>query len=463
MIFSFDKDFQLSLMRMLLEDNNFTYQVKDHLDKSYFTVPALSWMWSQCLNYFACYQKFPTIRVLKELASKLEPSISITYLAIIDQVCSSDLKDEEWLRERVFDFVKRNLFVKAFTDTQLLYNSGKQDRAYDLMMGELEKIVSVKSQDNDRSWICDTLPERHSNRLSEEAKGDVILTGMPWLDKVLDGGLGLGELGIWLGGKNSGKSTMLINHGVSGVRLANVNVLHILLEGSLKQLETRYDSAFSNELYNNIKNGNMENYTALFNEYQQFKSRLVGKCFTDGWSINIVDIDNEIKELWRTKGWKPKLIIIDYCDLLSCRGSAFDETAKQRDAVRDIKTLAAKGPYGIWSASQGQRPNHDEDAPFILKSKNMAGAYEKVRIADFLGSINLTPAERAQKMCRLYAEYYRDNAADFITTVRCDFSRMCFQEEYGLMSPSQPGLVPGPLHQGEMNLSKPKRGRKSNA
>jgi len=458
MIFSFDKNFQFSLIRCLLEDSAFTYQVKDFIDKNYFTVPALGWIWHSCLNYYSVYQTFPTIRVLKELASKLEPSIATVYLAAIDQIGSADKKDEDWLRDKVYDFVKRNLFVKAFSKTQVLYNEGKTDQSYDFMMEELEKIAAVKSSVIDRSWICDTLPDRQSNRLSGESKEDIILTGMSWLDKVLNGGLGLGELGIWIGGKNSGKSTLLVNHGVSAIRLANVNVLHILLEGSLKQLETRYDSAFSNELYNSIKNGEMQNYTNLFNEYQQFKKKLVGRSFTDGWNFNIIDIDNEIKALKRDEGWVPQLIILDYGDLLYCRGSYRTETDKQKDAFHDIKTLAGKG-YAIWTASQAQRPNQDNDLPTILKSKDIANCYEKVRIADFIGSINWTPAERQAKVCRLYAEFYRDNEADFISAVKCDFARMSFTEEIGLMSPSLPGLLPGPPQQVPIDLPK-RRGRK---
>lgn len=445
---------------MLLEDNAFTYQVKEFLNKSYFTVPALSWVWSSCLNYFSCYQTFPTTRVLKELAAKLEPTISVVYLAAIDQIGSADQKDEAWLRDKVYDFVKRNLFVKAFSQTQVLYNEGKTEQSYDFMMAELEKIVSVKSQVIDRSWICDSLPDRQARRLCEDHKSNVILTGMPWLDKILDGGLGLGELGIWVGGKNSGKSTLLINHGVAAVRLANVNVLHILLEGSMKQLETRYDAAFSNELYNRIKYGAMENYSVLWEEYQQFKHRLVGRSFTDGWDVNVLDIDNEIKSLKREEGWAPQMLIIDYGDLMGCRGSARSEQEKQQYAFRDLKTLAQKGPYSTWTACQAQRPDSDNDMPTILKSRKIASCYEKVRIADFLGTINWTPAEREANVCRLYAEYYRDNAADSISVVKCDFSRMLFTEEMGLMSPSLPGLVPGPVYQTEIPAPK-RRGRKA--
>ena len=54
----------------------------------------------------------------------------------------------------------------------------------------------------------------------------------------------------------------------------------------------------------------------------------------------------------------------------------------------------------------------------------MADSYDKVRVCDFIGSVNQTLTERSQNLIRLYAELYRDNAANWVQRMRADFSQM---------------------------------------
>ena len=71
----------------------------------------------------------------------------------------------------------------------------------------------------------------------------------------------------------------------------------------------------------------------------------------------------------------------------------------------------------------------------MIRSRDIADAYAKVRVADFIGSINATVEEKKLKVARLLAEYYRDNEAEQTAVVRADFSRMLIKEEAGLFSP----------------------------
>ena len=61
-----------------------------------------------------------------------------------------------------------------------------------------------------------------------------------------------------------------------------------------------------------------------------------------------------------------------------------------------------------------------------------------MKVADFVGSINQTRAEKGQRIMRLYAELYRDNAADVAGTVRADMAKMQIRHEDGLVSVDAP-------------------------
>jgi hypothetical protein len=231
---------------------------------------------------------------------------------------------------------------------------------------------------------------------------------------------------------------MLVNLGIAGARLAYKNVLHCVFEGSRRQVVNRYDAAFSDELYSRVKAGEItdKKYELMLSEYRMLASKLVVRAFTERWDYSVVDVHEEIRALKREHGWSPELVIVDYGDLLRGRESHYNtETEKQRAAYRDLKSLANRG-YGVWSATQSKRPKEgDENRPRWIRSRDVADCYDKIRVSDFGGSINLTLEEKNLGIARLLYEYYRDNEAESSIVVRADFSKMLIREEPGYDQP----------------------------
>jgi hypothetical protein len=245
--FPFGPEFQTSLFRLLLDDTKLSHVIGPYLEPGYFESEPLAWGWAFCLRYQAKYSCMPGLRVLLQEARGLDPRIRPLYTAVIDSVSSISMRDEEWLRDQVVEFIRRNIFVRVHRETQQLYNAGRENDAYELMIERMDRVEQMRrtvTEAVDRSWLCAELPARQSKRLGQDGRGDAIPTGLRWLDKILDGGLHLGELGIWIAEPKSGKTTMLIQHGVAGVRLGGKNVLHCVFEGSLNQTATRYDGIF---------------------------------------------------------------------------------------------------------------------------------------------------------------------------------------------------------------------------
>jgi len=429
----------MSLLRLLCEDHHFTSVLSKYLKPQFFDSEVLGWIYESIMRHRDQYGTTPTVRVVLEQTRSLEASVRPLYTAVVERVMVADLRDEEWLRNKVMDFIKRNIFVAAYSEVRTKFNRGDTDEAYDFMMGQMDEVQSVRWAVVDQEWLAEEVGDRQSMRLGMEAGADCVPTGFPWLDKILDGGLSLGELGIWIADAKGGKSTMLINLGKSAARVGWKNVWHGVFEGSRQQVAARYDASFSEELYRHVKTGDIDSkrYSALYNEMQILRGKMVVRGFTEEWNYSVADIHSALRELKQVNNWVPDLVIIDYGDLLNGRESHYaSETAKQRSAFRDMKTLANKG-YAVWTASQAQRPKEgDDDKPFLLKARQIADCYDKVRVADFLGSLNQTNAERDAKVMRLFAELYRDNEANQMTVVRADFSRALIKAESGLASPS---------------------------
>ncbi len=437
----FDTEYQKALLRLLCEDDGFAHVVIEYLEPHYFENEVLKWAFAYCQRHREQYGTMPALGVLKQQTNGMDPRLRPVYAAFIEQVQEAPMRDEQWMRDAVVDFVKRSIFVQTYGETRQLYNTGKVEEAYDLMMERMERIMKTGWEPVDRAFYFEELPARHSRRLREDPSANAVTTGLSWLDNILVGGLSLGELGIWIAYAKGGKSAKLVNHGIAAARGQMREVLHIVLEGSRQQVENRYDAAFMDELYHVVKAGGLsaEKYSRTYQEFQFLQRKLVLRGFLEHWEYSVLDIVDELDALKRQYGWKPSLIIVDYGDLLGGRKKSYrTETDKQKAVFRDLKKIAERG-YAVWTASQAQRPDKGaEDKAHYIYARQIADCYEKVRVADFIGSINATQAEKDEKMARLFAELYRDNEAGQSLLVRADFTKMTIKEEPGLVSPSMP-------------------------
>lgn len=436
--FPFGIEFQMTLFRMLIEDDGFAVTVAPYVRPFYFENQILAWSWAFCQAYRDQYGAVPGFPVLFHQVYQMDRASREVYAATLDATRQASLQDTTWLKDQVLDFIKRNIFVRNFHDTRELFNSGKVSEAYDHAMRELEELHRISWENKDRSWTYGDFELRETRRASTDFEGENIVTGFPWLDTILDGGLSKGEVGNWLAYPKVGKTTMLIQHGRAATSLGWKKVYHAVFEGSRDLVENRYDSSFAGEMYNRVKRGDMDvqKFEMVRRQYDMMRDLLVVEGFTDRWDYTVQDISNALKDLRVNYGWVPDLVIIDYGDLLNGRHQPYrDRLANEIDAFRDIKSLANRG-YGVWTASQAQRPkeNTHQKSDFLM-TRQIAGVYEKVRICDFLGTLNQTVDEKRHKVMRLYAEIYRDNAAGTDLTVASDLSVMRIEQIAGLVNP----------------------------
>lgn len=417
-----------------------------HLKPGFFENEVHGWAFQRMEEYRVRYEGVPPMRLVIEQTRSLDLRAREFFRLTLERVLEADLSAERWLRDTVTDFIKRHLFVAAFHESRNFFNTGNVAQSYEVMYRAMDRIFHTQWESVDRSFFFEELPQRMAVRMGSDLHSDAVPTGIPELDHVLGGGLKKGELGIWVAYPKRGKSTMLVNLGAQAVRRADARVLHYVLEGSRKMVENRYDAVFAQEEYSRIKDGSLstEAWQRLQYEYQAYRSKLVIRGLTERWTYSVADLQEEIRELKHRFGWVPDQLVVDYGDLLRAREEHLrTETEVQRAAFRDLKTLANRG-YSLWSASQAQRPKDDiEVSTEVLQARKVADCYDKVRVADFLGSINQTQEEREAKQARLFAELYRDNAAGTLILVYADFKKMTIASAHAFGSMAPVGAVAG--------------------
>lgn len=443
--FPFDAEYQKALLRLLCEDKMFAEQVSKYLRPEHFENGILVWAWGTALRYKQQYGFTPSLRMLQNEARRaIDPRMQQLYTVMLEQVAQAPLSDEAWLRDSVLDFIRRNVFVSAFAETRELFNAGRVEESYRHMYDRLEAVFQLNLGSVERSWLGRDFATRTAEIRNGDPFSDVVPTQFPWLNDILGGGLRLGEGGCWIAYAKGGKSAMLLNMGVAAGISAR-RALHIVLEGSLRQTCARYDASFSGLLYNDVKAGRISDtdFLKMQERYKGMRDLIVVRSFTDRWDVTARDIETELKDLRDHHGWVPQLIIVDYGDLLRSRHSATSEYEHQKGGFRDMKSLANRG-YALWTAAQAQRPKEgDEYKPHVIHARQIADCFEKVRIFDFLGSINCTVSEAQAKVCRVFAELYRDNAANKLMAARADFAKMYIWHEDGLVSPAMGNSMTG--------------------
>lgn len=437
----FDGDFQRLLFRLLVEDDAFAAAMAPYLRPTYFDAAPLRWGWERAQKHLEHYGVTPSLKVLVHEARQLDPQTGPAHAAALESLSLVPVRDEQWLRDATLDFVRRSIFTRAVQDSIKLYNAGRVVESYDRMQERMDELYRVTSVNVDRSWFYESLGRREAKRSMRKPSEEAVATGMPWLDAVFNGvGPVRGEFGLWIADAKVGKTTMLVNHGRVATTVSFKRTLHIVLEAGREMIENRYDSSITGELYSMVKWGKMdaEAYARASELYKHLRGLLVVRGMVDGYDYTIEDIDAELRDLRRSNGWVADCVIVDYGDLLSGRGGRRMYRSKfesEEQASRDLKSLANRG-YVVWSAAQVQRPKEDQDKPGLIKARQIAGVYDKVRVADFIGSLNQTTAEKDAGIMRVYAEVYRDNPADKWRSVRYDPARMMIRAEEGLVSPS---------------------------
>jgi len=428
-VFPFGVEFQRSLLRMLAENAAFATTVMPHLEPSFFENEVLSWVYAQMLAYQQKYEAIPPLKVVKELVRQLAPEAREYFVHAIEIIAQADLRAEEWLRDQTVDFVRRNIFTEAYRTSREFYNQGETDKAYDVMMQAMDRVYNLEFYDADRSFFFEEFAQRQADRLASDPLLDSFSTGFPEVDQVLHGGLSIGELGVWGARAKRGKSTLLLNLGAQAIRRTEANVLHLVYEGSRPLIETRYDTFFAQESFYDVMAGNLpkETLERVQFDYRMFADRLVVRGFTREWNYTADTIAREMQELHRARNWKPSLVIVDYGDLLRSR-ETYHRTEEQHQsaAFQDLKTLANRG-YAVWTATQGTRPSKEDDddvAETVMKVADYSWSWNKVKVADFLGTINQSREEEERKQARLYCEEYRANKAHLLVTIHADFDKM---------------------------------------
>tara|TARA_R110002020_G_scaffold27266_11_gene87967 strand:+ start:1471 stop:2826 length:1356 start_codon:yes stop_codon:yes gene_type:complete len=431
----FGSPFQRQLIRAMLDDPGLKALVGRFIAAGQlgWTDPASLWGWQVIGS-----DDNPSMLKLQTELRRLDHEDPARVGASVIVESDSDIRDTEYVRQSIVEWARRQTFMLGFGEAREAWNGGDHESAMRMMMGRIEEMNQIRFGNADRGWFFEELGDRQFRRQSEDRAAVSHPIGIDKIDRAMGGGLSPGELEVVMAYSGIGKTFWCVQRGFTTARRRK-RCLHFVLEGGRGKTEDRYEARFADSLYRDVKTGNLnaQVMATMQREYRLLKQNLVIRGFgdLDSWRATYDDLLAELKELRSAHGWVPDMIVVDYGDLLWAGTEGESEYMRQKYAFRQLKALAERVEfrghhgYAVCSPTQAQRPDKGADKrEHVLRPRDVADCYEKVRVSDIIISLNRTEREKEHELARVYLGKYRDAEDGVCVRVRTAYTKGGFSD-----------------------------------
>ena len=427
----YGKQFQESLVQMIMEDRPFADQIEEVLDTSFFELKYLRVFVTKLFNYRKKYNVHPTSKILAAvLRTELENHNDALQKQVRDyfaRICISSVQDEKYIKETSLDFCKKQKLKEALmTSVDLIQNS-----SYDEVRRVIDNALNLGTDNNFGHDFLKDFELRY-----EIKARNPVTTGWPKVDSLMKKGLGSGELGVVIAPTGAGKSMALVHLGSHAIR-AGKNIIHYTLELSEAATGQRYDSCLSQVPLSNLftrKEEVLENISDLEG------SLIIKEYPTKTASCNTIKA--HIEKL-KKRNQKIDMIIVDYADLLRPTSNFREKRDELGSIYEDLRAIAQENKCPLWTASQTNRAGLNAE---VVTMESISEAFNKCYVADFICSISRTIRDKNANTARLFIAKNRNGPDGLVFPMFMDTSTVQLKVLAEATAPSiTPSMSPGDL------------------
>jgi len=366
---SYGYSFQIKVITALLTDRMFIQQISDILLPTYFESEANNWIVDNILEYNKEYKTSPTLEVMKVKIEAVEHDV--LKQQIIDHLKDAwkftEATDLQFIKEQALDFCKNQEIKKAILSSVDLLKHSR----YDDIKAKIDDALKAGGDKDIGHDYMSSIEERYTDAVRDTKE-------TPWevINELTDGGLGKGELAVFVAPAGIGKSWGLINIGANAIK-KGMTVLHYTLELNEAYVGLRYDSVITG-----IANQNLKHYqNQVKDDLEKLEGELIIKHYPTK-TVSVLGLRAHIEKcIMQDK--KPDVVIVDYADLL--RGHGQEKRHELEGIYEDLRGMAGEYEIPVWTASQANRSALEED---VIDASKVSESYGKVMVADFIISLS---------------------------------------------------------------------------
>lgn len=417
-VYPYSAHFQERVFSLMIQSPSFMNEFRDTINSAYFEEEALRVLVDVTLGYYDLYRVPPTkpslFHAVEEYTKKYEyDHEDLANLKVLADKCFKiDLKDMEYIRDRVVDFGQwqaiRSAVVDSAEDIQAHPNEADVEILREKVRDRVEKAMQVGCGSDFGINVFDFIDD--PTRLLDD-KGPFSIrrkvpTGLPTLDRVLHGGTGSGELGVVAGESGSGKSMVLTNFGVNAARVGKRGIYFshelkppdVMVRSMARMAGVGQDEVLAN--------------STLFRErlekrgWLKAKNRMMHVKYFPPGEATVGMLRSYTSRFSAQSGHRPDFIIVDYADELRPEKTYKDGNLylPYGDIYSQLIAFASDWQLPIWTASQLNRSGYGEETPGLA---SISDSLKKVMKADVVLLIAQTDEERQLDRGRLIAAKVR--------------------------------------------------------
>ena len=366
---SYGYSFQIKVIASLFTDKSFLQQISDILSPKYFESDANNWLITTILDYHKEYKASPTLEVIKVKTQELDHEVLKQQIVqhMKDAWKYIEADDLPFIKQQAIDFCKNQEIKKAILNSVELLKHGQ----YEEIKSKIDNALKSGGDKDIGHDYMTSIEERYTDAVRDTKE-------TPWevINDLTDGGLGKGELAVFVAPAGIGKSWGLINIGANAIK-KGMTVLHYTLELNEAYVGLRYDSVITG-----IANQNLKHYQSqVKEELQKMQGELIIKHYPTK-SVSVMGLRGHVEKcIMQDK--KPDVIIVDYADLL--RGHGQEKRHELEGIYEDLRGMAGEYEIPVWTASQANRSALEED---VIDASKVSESYGKVMVADFIISLS---------------------------------------------------------------------------
>jgi replicative DNA helicase len=382
----YGQSYQSKVVASLITDVKFLEQVTEITKPAFFESQANQWIIQEVQDYFNEFRAVPTMEVFKiKVGSVEDKALKQTVIEqlknVYTQVGADDLA---YVKKEYLTFCKNQKVKDALLKSVDLLKAGNYDKIIDTMMAASK--VGVES-DLGLDYI------ENFESILEDVKRDSCSTGWDVIDELMDGGLGPGELGVVMAPSGIGKSWFLSKIACSALQ-NGLDVLHYTLELSESYVGQRYTTILTNIGTADQKMKKDE----IIRKIKQVPGRVRIKYYPPQFA-SAKTIAAHVEKV-RQIGFNPKLIIIDYADLLKSGNGGRDGLYAELGGIyEELRGLSGETQIPIWTATQTNRAAIDHE---VIQADSVGDSYKKVQTADFIMSVSRKTKDKLSNTGRIH-------------------------------------------------------------
>ena len=395
------------VLRKFFDDSIIQSRISSHLDPELFDDPDNKRICDFINRFYKKFNKYPSAQEL--ITALPQGTRERTKLIFINNTQIPSL-DRDFTIAMIESFFREKQTEKVLTDAAEFIHDGKVDNIADLVK-ELHNAVNFTLNLDIGLHISDDVQEAldRLNKTALAIPAALELVRQATSAKDGYGGHYRKALSVYFGMPNVGKSILLCNDAAYAYQ-AGYNVLYVTMEMAEELIWERISANITDIELGTIRGKTADEIQELLTKNKLEGADTAGNLYVKALptTATVVDIENEIVEIKRTKGTDIDLLVVDYIGIMkpAKRNSSFkDHTLYTliKEIAEQLRDLAKSRNMAVVTASQLKRDGYENKEASM---KDVAGSVGLNDTADFIITIAQDPLLKA---CKLFAHMILKN------------------------------------------------------